>query len=492
MNTWKKVAAGLVAGTSLAAQILIFPPLTVLACFALANTASAADNTSANAGDWGNFDVGSAVVHVELKGTVGERRPMDVLLWYPADKKSYANGTPTVYASRLNGIPIIHPTDPDRWVPMSFVVPAERARNRVSVDQGGPSFPLILYSHPAASDPQNPAYTLERLASHGFIIAAPWHNGDTQDDQRIDIINQRAGTKILECFDGGLSPCLDGLNKALQNRALDLSALLDIVPSIFGDRVDMDHIGVLGQSRGSLTALASAGGSTPLNIKPEPRIKAIMTMTIGVRPATFSVDLANVKLPALMVTSKADRNTPMPIAVDAFNTITSEEKALVILERGEHGVYSINRCAQMQASGAVFQANPKAIGEQLTLENILVSANSGTPIDYCNFDSFTLPVDVRPTVLAMTGFNVTETSVPRMLDTLTAMRLDLELANTFFDATLVKKAQPGVHFKQYISPKFELRKEGQEVSYEEAQSIKGRAIECDDADLLIDPACSEG
>jgi hypothetical protein len=92
----------------------------------------------------------------------------------------------------------------------------------------------------------------------------------------------------------------------------------------------------------------------------------------------------------------------------------------------------------------------------------------------------------------MTGYAVTPTNVPRMLDTVTAMRLDLELANTFFDATLVKQAQPGVHFKQYISPKFELRKEGEAVSYEEAQSIKGRAVECDDADLVIDPACSEG
>jgi predicted dienelactone hydrolase len=484
MNAFKKVMARLLAGVSVPAQVLIFPALT--------NIAAAAGNTSANAGDWGNFDVGSRVVHVELKGTAKERRPMDVLLWHPADKKCYASATPTVYASRLNGIPIIHPTLPDTWVPMSFVVPAERARRCVLVDQGGPSFPLIVYTHPAMSDPQNPAYTLERLASHGFIIAAPWHNGDTQDDQRIDVINQRAGKKILQCFDGGASPCLDGLNKALQNRALDLSALLDVVPSIFGDRVDMDKIGVLGQSRGSLTALASAGGSTPLNIKPEPRIKAIMTMTIGMRTATFSVDLANVKLPALMVTSKADRNADMSIAVDAFNTISSEEKALVVLERGEHAVYSSNRCAQMQAAGAVFQDHPKAIGEQLTLENMLLSANSGTPIDYCNFASFTQPVDIRPTVFAITGYAVTETNVPRMLDTVTAMRLVLEFANTFFDATLVKQAQPGVHFKQYLSPKFELRKEGQAVSYEEAQSIKGRAVECDDSELLLDPACSEG
>jgi len=142
-----------------------------------------------------------------------------------------------------------------------------------------------------------------------------------------------------------------------------------------------------------------------------------------------------------LVTSKADRNTPMPIAVDAFNTITSEEKALVILERGEHGVYSINRCAQMQASGAVFQANPKAIGEQLTLENILLSANSARRLTTAT--RFVHATGGRPPDGPRHDrINVTDTNVPRMLDTVTAMRLDLELANTFFDATLIKKAQP--------------------------------------------------
>ena len=62
---------------------------------------STTSNTSANAGDWGKFDVGSGIIHLELKGDcnaspcapgAGVRRPVDVLLWYPADKKSYAAG----------------------------------------------------------------------------------------------------------------------------------------------------------------------------------------------------------------------------------------------------------------------------------------------------------------------------------------------------------------------------------------------------------------
>lgn len=469
--------------------------ITLAACLLLPDLSTAANtavNTAANAGDGGKFEVGSAVVHIELLGTVGERRPMDVLLWYPADKQAYRDAAPTVYASRLNGVPLIDPNNPNRWVPMSFVVVSEGARDNVPVDQGGPAFPFIIFSHPAASDPQNAAATLERLASHGFIVAAPWHNGDTQDEQRIDIINQRAGKEIVPCFDGGPSPCLDGLQKTVQNRALDVAALLDNIASYFGDRVDTERVGLLGQSRGSLTALMAGGGSTAWNIKPEPRIDAIMTLTIAVRSATFTANLNQITIPSLMVTSKADRNTPMSIAVDAFNVIPSEQKGLVVLERGEHGVYSINRCAQMQAAGAVFQAEPRAIGEQLTLENILLSANSGTPIDYCLFDSFTQPVDVRPTVKAITGIDVTENSVPKMLDAVTAMRIVLELANTFFDATLVKKAQPGVHFKQYLSPKFLLEKEGEAVSYAESWSFQGRQVACDDPDLAsLDPACVE-
>jgi fermentation-respiration switch protein FrsA (DUF1100 family) len=387
-------------------------------------------------------------------------------------------------------VPVIDPNNPNRWVPMSFVVAADRARDSVPVDQGGKSFPLIVFSHPAASDPQNAAFTLERLASHGFIVAAPWHNGDTQDEQRIDIINIRAGTKILPCFDAGPSPCLDGLQKTVQNRALDVAAVLDNITSIFGDRVDTEHVGLLGQSRGSLTALMAGGGSATWNINPEPRIDAIMMMAIANRSATFTADLNKITLPSLFVTSKADRNTPMSIAVDAFNTIPSEQKALVVLERGEHGVYSINRCAQMQAAGAVFQVEPRAIGEQLTLENILVSANSGTPIDYCLFESFTQPVDIRPTVKTITGIDVTEDSVPKMLDTVTAMRLVLELATTYFDTTLVKEAEKGVHFKKYLSPEFLLKKEGAVVSYAETVTSSGRAVACDDPDLAaLDPVC---
>ena len=73
--------------------------ITLAACLLLPNLSAAT-----NAGDWGTFEVGSEVIHVELKGTVGERRPMDVLLFYPADKQAYREASPAFYHSRLLGV----------------------------------------------------------------------------------------------------------------------------------------------------------------------------------------------------------------------------------------------------------------------------------------------------------------------------------------------------------------------------------------------------
>ncbi len=261
-----------------------------------------------------------------------------------------------------------------------------------------------------------------------------------------------------------------------QNRTLDIAALLDEMPRHFGDRVDMERVGLVGQSRGSVTALAVAGGSTTWNIQAEPRIKAIMLLAIGNRDFVTRMNLADITVPSLLITSKGDRNAgpgvQMSVSVEAFNAIPdSTNKGLVILERAEHSTYSSNRCAQMQATGAILQQEPRAIGEQLLFENIFQNfvptasgASGGTPIDFCLFDSFVNPVDIRPLVKTMTGFDVTEDTVPRQLDTPTAMRVVVELADTFFGGVLVKHDHDEARFKQYLKPEFLLKKEGAVVT----------------------------
>ena len=471
--------------------------ITLAACILLPALSAAGDiavNTSANAGDWGKFDVGSGVIHIELIGAAGERRPMDVLLFYPADKQAYRKAPPAYYSSRLFGVQL----DPTQWDPMSWTVQAERAHEGVAIDNGGPSFPLIVVSHGNGGTPEKYAPILERLASHGYVIAAPWHEGNNHDDVLIDRFNTLAGKKILPCLDGLPSPCSDGLNKTLQNRALDITATINTMSSLFGDRVDISRVGFLGHSRGSWTGLAAAGGSTVLNIAPDPRVVAVLALEIATRPITSLLSLQNVTVPTLLVNSRLDNITPMDVSIDAYNTIPSDQKALVILERAVHRIYGSGFCQQMQVLGGVYQSNPSALGEFLILQDMILSTN-GTPMDFCFYDSFVNPVDIRPTVETMLGcpsspgcIEIAPDSVPRSLDAESGMRLALELANVFFDAVLVNRAQPGVHFKQYLSPKFMLYKEGEVVSYQRTESFQGSAVACDDPELaFVDVACGE-
>lgn len=76
-----------------------------------------------------------------------------------------------------------------------------RARERRDRSERG-AFPVIVFSHGATNDPVDFAYTLERIAAEGFIVAAPYHTGNTQDEVRRDYVNGRAGATVFPCLDG--------------------------------------------------------------------------------------------------------------------------------------------------------------------------------------------------------------------------------------------------------------------------------------------------
>ena len=124
-------------------------------------------------------------------------RTVDVHLWYPADTQRFSRAPKTRYSSALYGRPL----NPAKWDPLSWSVEAEIAREDVPIDPNGQSFPVLVFSHGNANDPFDYAYTLEQIAGEGFVVAAPSHTGNTQDDVRVDYINGL--TSWLEL----LNPC---------------------------------------------------------------------------------------------------------------------------------------------------------------------------------------------------------------------------------------------------------------------------------------------
>jgi predicted dienelactone hydrolase len=146
--------------------------------------------------------VGHTVKKIHVEGSaLGENRAVDVHLWYPADPQGFSDAPKTVYSSALHGRPLI----PDRWDPLSWTVEAEVARE-AAIDPHGQPFPVIVFSHGSVNDPINYAHMLELIAGAGFVVAAPSHVTDTQEDVRIDFINQQARLlgqpRLFNCNDG--------------------------------------------------------------------------------------------------------------------------------------------------------------------------------------------------------------------------------------------------------------------------------------------------
>jgi len=117
----------------------------------------------------------------------------------------------------------------------------------VPQSQGG-RIPVVVFSHGLASRPEDYAKGLERLASYGFLVAAPQHPGS-------DSIWAK---EVLEGYHREAFDLKDFIN-----RPKDISFVLDELErrnaSQFQNRLDLQNVGMGGHSFGGYTALAIAG-----------------------------------------------------------------------------------------------------------------------------------------------------------------------------------------------------------------------------------------
>jgi predicted dienelactone hydrolase len=386
--------------------------------------------------------VGHSTVEIVLTGSLGERRPIDVKIWYPASEKDFDKAPLATYQSRLYGVPLIA----ERWDPLSWRITSTVAREGVAIKKSDEGFPVVIFSHGSVNNPIDYYLVLEGLAANGYVVVAPAHTGNTTDDQRTNFINTRAGFALLGCLDGLPAPCLD-LNAQTVgiNRVNDIKAIIDTLPSLFGNHVDMARVGLMGHSAGSAAAFLAVGGSTTWGIAPEPRVNAVFAMAMIGDEVIDQMNLLAVTVPSLLVAAQFDVATPPARSLRIFDGIASAEKAYLLLASTVHRSFSSGFCSQMQASGAIVQANPtRAILDLQTLTgliNPLPVGTLGSTLDYCAYESFTSPVDIRPVVSTLNPFGVTETSVPRVgASSAEVAGLVIDLAVDFFNAILKCKA----------------------------------------------------
>ncbi|GAX46084.1 putative dienelactone hydrolase [Tolypothrix sp. NIES-4075] len=219
--------------------------------------------------------------------------------------------------------------------------------------------PIIVISHGLGSDRTSFAYLAEHLASYGFVVAVPEHPG--------------SNSKQIQALLAGTADTITN-PRELIDRPLDIKFLLDELTrlsqsdSTFKGRLNLQEIGVVGQSFGGYTALALAGvkinfqqvkadcpalkdtlnvslllqclalklPKTQYNLSDQ-RIKA----AIAINPVDSSIfgqaSLSQIKIPVMIVSGSADTVAPaLAEQIQPFTWLTTPNKYLVIINGGTH------------------------------------------------------------------------------------------------------------------------------------------------------------
>ncbi|MEM8828131.1 MAG: alpha/beta hydrolase [Cyanobacteria bacterium P01_G01_bin.19] len=241
--------------------------------------------------------------------------------------------------------------------------PSGKQRNRVfptdlylpKTSRSGALLPLIVISHGLGSDLTTFDYLAKHLVSQGFAVAVPEHPGSS-------------ASQIESLLTGLVSDVTPP--EELIDRPLDIKFLLDRLAENYGDRIDTNNVGAIGQSFGAYTTLALAGApwnwdtlatdcddienswnlslliqclawqipveDTAIELKDER-----VTAAIAINPLTSSIfgqeSLSKIDIPLMIVSGSADPVTPaLPEQIVPFTWLTTSAKYLALLKGGTH------------------------------------------------------------------------------------------------------------------------------------------------------------
>lgn len=280
---------------------------------------------------------------------------LTIYSWYPALVPAGAEET-IDYAVTLKD---------STWQPTTPPVAHGHALRDAAIDASQGPYPLVVLSHGFMLSPAWYHTLAEQYASYGFIVLAPDHP---------------------EEFD----PTFGTMWQTLIDRPVAVTATLDYAEGLtapdgaMAGLIDMAHVAVVGHSYGGYTALAAAGAqydmaaykercamleaddplaffcmplvpneaamaeragldTVPEGLWPsfgDPRVTAIIPLA-GDSYLFDQAGLTQITVPMMAITGGADTGTPPAWgAQPAYAYAASTEKALVVLEGGEHMIFT--------------------------------------------------------------------------------------------------------------------------------------------------------
>jgi predicted dienelactone hydrolase len=220
--------------------------------------------------------------------------------------------------------------------------------------------PIVVISHGLNSDQQSYQYLAEHLASYGFAVVVPEHPGS----------NKRQIQSLLEGRGSDVAQPTEFLD-----RPLDVQFVLDTLQGLsqtdprFQGKLNLEQVGIIGQSFGGYTSLVLAGApinfeglrkscgqglNKTLNISlvlqcqalsipvaqyalTDSRIKA----AIAINPITSAVlgptSLAQIRIPTMMMSGSDDVIAPAWFEqIQPYTALTTPQRHFVMIQNSNH------------------------------------------------------------------------------------------------------------------------------------------------------------
>jgi predicted dienelactone hydrolase len=317
-------------GTSGGADDLPFPP--------------AGPDAAPDPSVMGPYPVG--VVTVELldesrPNGMGQPRRLVTEIWYPASEE--ARGQPGYVYTEDDLL-----TDEARAVldaPLDVELPTAAVRDSAPREPGE-AFPIVLFSHGSSGVRMQSTFLTVYLASHGYVVAAPDHLGNTLSDAVVA---------------GG--PSTEAQFESLGLRPDDMGFVLAHVQGLpaddpLGAIVDDERVGAAGHSFGALTTLRLLAQDRPIDVAVAQAPPGYDVVWFGGLP----VQPEEIEIPVMLHAGEVDMTTPLADAESIFERLTPPRTLLTV---GAAGHFTFSDMCLLDAE-AIEAATQIGLSEALT------------------------------------------------------------------------------------------------------------------------------
>jgi predicted dienelactone hydrolase len=194
--------------------------------------------------------------------------------------------------------------------------------------------PLLAFSHGSGGIRFQSTFFTEFAATHGFVVVAPDHRGNTFLDAAPDF------------------------TELVGRRPHDVEDVVDatLADDRFADCLDGDAYSVVGHSFGGYTALALAGaelvdpaGGTMSRL--DPRVTAAVGLAPWDAAGTIDGGTSEIDVPTLILTGALDETTPLPQVRGLFDPLGSDERWLGVFPDAGHYSFSPVACLLFTGDG---------------------------------------------------------------------------------------------------------------------------------------------